>query len=52
MTAIYLFSDALNAAQIFAIYQLGLGYKVLYLLSTSYTVLLELDLKVSYAWED
>ncbi|XP_063080462.1 lipopolysaccharide-responsive and beige-like anchor protein isoform X2 [Cavia porcellus] len=27
MTAIYLFSDALNAAQIFAIYQLGLGYK-------------------------
>uniref|UniRef100_A0A8C8VDW1 Lipopolysaccharide-responsive and beige-like anchor protein n=1 Tax=Pelusios castaneus TaxID=367368 RepID=A0A8C8VDW1_9SAUR len=27
MTAVYLFSDALNAAQIFAIYQLGLGYK-------------------------
>ncbi|XP_023369234.1 lipopolysaccharide-responsive and beige-like anchor protein isoform X2 [Otolemur garnettii] len=27
MTAIYLFSEALNAAQIFAIYQLGLGYK-------------------------
>ena len=32
MTAVYLFSEALNAAQIFAIYQLGLGYKVLYLL--------------------
>lgn len=29
MTAVYLFSEALNAAQIFAIYQLGLGYKVL-----------------------
>ncbi|XP_035554738.1 lipopolysaccharide-responsive and beige-like anchor protein isoform X2 [Canis lupus dingo] len=27
MTAVYLFSEALNAAQIFAIYQLGLGYK-------------------------
>nr|XP_044987386.1 lipopolysaccharide-responsive and beige-like anchor protein isoform X2 [Jaculus jaculus] len=27
MTAVYLFSDALSAAQIFAIYQLGLGYK-------------------------
>uniref|UniRef100_A0A250Y8F8 Lipopolysaccharide-responsive and beige-like anchor protein n=2 Tax=Castor canadensis TaxID=51338 RepID=A0A250Y8F8_CASCN len=27
MTSVYLFSDALNAAQIFAIYQLGLGYK-------------------------
>ncbi|NXN99610.1 LRBA protein, partial [Rhinopomastus cyanomelas] len=27
MTSIYLFSEALNAAQIFAIYQLGLGYK-------------------------
>lgn len=27
MTAVYLFSDALNAAQIFAIHQLGLGYK-------------------------
>lgn len=32
MTAVYLFSEALNAAQIFAIYQLGLGYKVVYLL--------------------
>lgn len=29
MTAVYLFNEALNAAQIFAIYQLGLGYKVL-----------------------
>ncbi|KAK2116321.1 hypothetical protein P7K49_006947 [Saguinus oedipus] len=28
MTAVYLFSEALNAAQIFAIYQLGLGYKL------------------------
>ncbi|XP_071664091.1 lipopolysaccharide-responsive and beige-like anchor protein isoform X2 [Patagioenas fasciata] len=27
MTSVYLFSEALNAAQIFAIYQLGLGYK-------------------------
>ncbi|CAH2301148.1 lipopolysaccharide-responsive and beige-like anchor [Pelobates cultripes] len=27
MTAVYLFSEALNAAQIFAIYQLGPGYK-------------------------
>ncbi|XP_036880518.2 lipopolysaccharide-responsive and beige-like anchor protein isoform X1 [Manis javanica] len=27
MTAVYLFNEALNAAQIFAIYQLGLGYK-------------------------
>uniref|UniRef100_A0A4X1SL13 LPS responsive beige-like anchor protein n=1 Tax=Sus scrofa TaxID=9823 RepID=A0A4X1SL13_PIG len=27
MAAVYLFSEALNAAQIFAIYQLGLGYK-------------------------
>ncbi|XP_036707924.1 lipopolysaccharide-responsive and beige-like anchor protein isoform X2 [Balaenoptera musculus] len=27
MTAVYLFSEALNAAQIFAIYQLGMGYK-------------------------
>ncbi|XP_057581685.1 lipopolysaccharide-responsive and beige-like anchor protein isoform X2 [Hippopotamus amphibius kiboko] len=27
MTAVYLFSEALNAAQIFAIYHLGLGYK-------------------------
>ncbi|XP_037686725.1 lipopolysaccharide-responsive and beige-like anchor protein [Choloepus didactylus] len=27
MTSAYLFSEALNAAQIFAIYQLGLGYK-------------------------
>ncbi|XP_042323248.1 lipopolysaccharide-responsive and beige-like anchor protein isoform X3 [Sceloporus undulatus] len=27
MTAVYLFSEALNAAQIFAVYQLGLGYK-------------------------
>lgn len=35
MTAVYLFSEALNAAQIFAIYQLGLGYKVLYLLFTA-----------------
>jgi hypothetical protein len=35
MTSVYLFSDALNAAQIFAIYQLGLGYKVLYLVFTA-----------------
>lgn len=34
MTAVYLFSEALNAAQIFAVYQLGLGYKVIYLLFT------------------
>ncbi|XP_010121203.1 PREDICTED: lipopolysaccharide-responsive and beige-like anchor protein, partial [Chlamydotis macqueenii] len=27
MTSVYLFSEALHAAQIFAIYQLGLGYK-------------------------
>ncbi|XP_023589323.1 lipopolysaccharide-responsive and beige-like anchor protein isoform X2 [Trichechus manatus latirostris] len=27
MTAVYLFSEALNAAQIFSIYHLGLGYK-------------------------
>ncbi|RLW00902.1 hypothetical protein DV515_00008523, partial [Chloebia gouldiae] len=27
MTSVYLFSEALNAAQILAIYQLGLGYK-------------------------
>ncbi|XP_053316593.1 lipopolysaccharide-responsive and beige-like anchor protein [Spea bombifrons] len=27
MTAVYLFSEALNAAQIFAVYQLGPGYK-------------------------
>ncbi|XP_053920640.1 lipopolysaccharide-responsive and beige-like anchor protein isoform X3 [Cuculus canorus] len=27
MTSVYLFSEALNAAQIFAIYHLGLGYK-------------------------
>ncbi|NXX77051.1 LRBA protein, partial [Urocolius indicus] len=27
MASVYLFSEALNAAQIFAIYQLGLGYK-------------------------
>ncbi|PKU29095.1 hypothetical protein llap_20601 [Limosa lapponica baueri] len=30
MTSVYLFSEALNAAQIFAIYQLGLGYKPMY----------------------
>ena len=46
MTAVYLFSEALNAAQIFAIYQLGLGYKVLYVLFPAYTVLVDLDLKV------
>lgn len=32
MIVVYLFSEVFNVVQIFVVYQLGLGYKVIYLL--------------------